>query len=120
MRRMTLGRTTLLSVSVCCLMTCGDSSAEVVLPEGSGRPALTADYFPDRVHEFVWRNWNVVDPAKVAKVLGTSAENVTAMAASMGLPPAAAIPPEMKTRGYLSVLRRNWHLLPYSQLLELL
>ena len=42
------------------------------------------------------------------------------MAESMGLPPAAEIPPEMKARGYITLIRRNWHLLPYDQLLELL
>ena len=77
-------------------------------------------HFPDRVHEFVWRNWNVVEPAKLAKILGASVEDVTALAESMGLPPAATIPPEMKTRGYITLIRRNWHLLPYDQLLELL
>ncbi|MFA7172982.1 MAG: hypothetical protein WC340_06130 [Kiritimatiellia bacterium] len=46
-------------------------------------------------------------------------ENVTALAASMGLPAEVAIPSAMKTRGYLTVIRRNWHLLPYEQLLEL-
>jgi len=119
MRVRLLGQTTLLSAAVYCF-TCGDSVAGPVLPEGGAPAALAAAYFPDRVHEFVWRNWNVVDPAKLAKVLETSAENVAALAASMGLPPAAAIPPEIKTRGYVSVLRRNWHLLPYGQLLELL
>jgi hypothetical protein len=77
-------------------------------------------HFPDRLHEFVWRNWNAVEPAKLAKILGTSADNVNAVAESMGLPPAATIPPEMKTRGYVTLIRRNWHLLPYEQLLELL
>lgn len=119
MRVRLLGQTALLSAAVYCF-TCGDSAAGVVLPEGDAPAALAAAYFPDRVHEFVWRNWNVVEPAKLAKVLETSAENVAALAASMGLPPPAAIPPEIKTRGYVSVLRRNWHLLPYGQLLELL
>jgi len=119
MRVKFLGQTALLSATVYCF-TCGDSSAEVVLPEGGAPAALVAAYFPDRVHEFVWRNWNVVEPAKLATLLETSVENVAAMAASMGLPPAAAIPPEIKTRGYVAVLRRNWHLLPYGQLLELL
>src|SRR5574340_1616382 len=36
------------------------------------------------------------------------------------MPPMAAIAPEMKTRGYVTLIRRNWHLLPYEQLLELL
>ena len=101
-------------------IVCGDLSAEVVLPEGDAPRALSAACFPDRLHEFVWRNWNVVEAARLAKVLGTSEGDVAAIAASMGLPPAAAIPSEIKTRGYISVLRRNWHLLPYSQLLELL
>ena len=84
------------------------------------RSPIVSRHFPDRVHEFVWRNWNAVEPAKLAKILGTSVENVKALAASMGLPPTATIPPEMKTRGYITLIRRNWHLLPYEQLLELL
>ncbi len=96
------------------------AAAETVLPEGSAPAPLVSRYFPDRVHEFIWRNWNVVEPAKLAKILGTSLDNVHAVAASMGLPPAAAIPPEMNTRGYITLIRRNWHLLPYDQLLDLL
>jgi len=92
----------------------------VVLPEGSAPAPLVAAYFPNRVHEFVWRNWNLIEPAKLAKVLDAPVGEITALAESMGLPPATAIPPEIKTRGYVTVLRRNWHLLPYGQLLELL
>ncbi len=95
-------------------------AAETVLPEGSAPAAIVSRHFPDRVHAFVWRNWNAVEPSKLAKILGTSVDNVRALAASMGLPPAATIPPEMKTRGYITLIRRNWHLLPYDQLLELL
>ena len=86
--------------------------------------ALSAPYrrapLPDRVHEFVWRNWGLASPDKLAKLLGASAGDVAAMAESMGLPPAAAIPVEQKSRGYITLIRRNWHLLPYDQLLELL
>jgi hypothetical protein len=95
-------------------------AAESVLPEGSAPAALASPYFPDRVHAFVWRNWGAVEPAKLAEVLGTSAENVRALAVSMGLPPSPAIAPEMKSRGYITLIRRNWHLLPYDQLLALL
>ena len=106
-----------------CLLLCwsaGDlSAAEVVLPEGDAPAPIVSGYFPNRVYEFVWRNWNAVEPAKLAKILGTSVENVNVLADSMGLPPADAIPPEMKTRGYITLIRRNWHLLPYDQLLEL-
>jgi hypothetical protein len=95
-------------------------SADALLPEGSAPAPIVTRYFPDRMHEFVWRNWNAVEPATLAKILGTSVENVIAIAASMGLPPVAEIPKEMRTRGYITLIRRNWHLLPYSQLLELL
>ncbi len=94
--------------------------AESVLPVGPAPKALDFPHFPDRVHTFIWRNWPVVEPARLAEVLGTSVENVLAVADSMGLPPARPIPPDQKTRGYITVLRRNWHLLPYEQLLTLL
>ncbi len=93
---------------------------DAVLPQGDAPPALASAHFPDRVHEFVWRNWNAVEPAKLAKILGTSVDNVDALATSLGLPLPATIPPEMATRGYITLIRRNWHLLPYEQLLELL
>ncbi len=119
MRAWFLRSAALLFAGVYCFM-CGDSAAEVALPEGSAPAALAAAHFPNRVYEFIWRNWNVVEPAKLAKILETSVENVVELAASMGLPTAATIPPEVKTRGYVTVLRRNWHLLPYDQLLKLL
>lgn len=96
-----------------------NGAAEPALPQGSAPAPIVSRHFPDRIHEFVWRNWNAVEPARLAKILGASVAEVSAIATSMGLPPAAAIPPEMKTRGYITLIRRNWHLLPYGQLLEL-
>ncbi|MBN1910737.1 MAG: hypothetical protein JW818_13410 [Pirellulales bacterium] len=90
-----------------------------------GRAAPANDvlfaHFPDRAHAVVWRNWHAVEPELIAKVLGTSVENVTAMAESMGLPPAIALPPEQKEHGYflMTLCRRNWHLLPMDQLAPL-
>ncbi|MCC6820973.1 MAG: hypothetical protein V9H26_28575 [Verrucomicrobiota bacterium] len=97
-----------------------DADENPVLPQGDARPALVSPYFPDRVHEFIWRNWQVVAPVKLAQVLGTSERNVAAIAESMGLPPVSSVPPDMMKRGYATVIRRNWHLLPYEQLLQLL
>lgn len=94
----------------------GDS----ILPHGDAPPALASAHFPDRVHEFIWRNWNAVDPERIASVLRTTVEEVTAFAESMGLPAEPNVPPEMRKRGYVTLIRRNWHLLPYDQLLELL
>lgn len=91
-----------------------------MLPVGAAPAALDFPHFPDRLHAFVWRNWNLVETERLAKVVGTSAENVRAIAAAMGLPPEAPIPANYKTRLYHAVIRRNWHLLPYEQLLQLL
>ncbi|MBI5817564.1 MAG: hypothetical protein HZA88_01110 [Verrucomicrobia bacterium] len=111
----------LLWTCTACFFWPGDSFAgEAVLPQGKDQAAIESSYFPDRVHEFVWRNWNAVAPAKLAKLLGASVQDIIAMAESMGLPPVDTIPPEMRTRGYITLIRRNWHLLPYEQLLELL
>ena len=95
-------------------------AGETVLPQGSAPPPIADGYFPNRLYEFVWRNWDLVDPKKLAKIVDASVEDVAAIAESMGLPPAAAVSPEMTTRGYVTLIRRNWHLLPYDQLLELL
>jgi hypothetical protein len=108
---------------ICIVFFCwtnDSSSQDAVLPEGEARPSLVSRHFPDRVHEFVWRNWNAVEPAKLAKILGASVQDITTLATSMGLPADARVPPEQKERGYITLIRRNWHLLPYEQLLELL
>ncbi len=97
-----------------------DAAGETMLPQGSAPAALASCHFPSRVHEFIWRNWNAAEPAKLAKILGASVQDVTALAESMGLPAIAVVPPEMMQRGYVTLIRRNWHLLPYEQLLELL
>jgi len=96
------------------------SGADVALPAGNAPPAIEFSHFPDRLHAFVWRNWGLVEPARLAQVLGTSTENVEAVATSMGLPAHPAVEPEWKSRGYITIIRRNWHLLPYDQLLTLL
>ena len=95
------------------------SSAPGALPEGNAPAALDFSHFPTRQHALVWRNWGLVEPAVLARVLATSEDNVVALAASMGLRP-RAVRPEWRTRGYITLVRRNWHLLPYDRLLVLL
>ena len=95
---------------------------KIVLPgEGGTKAAVTYDYFPDRLHTFIFRNWTLVPQKRLAEVLETTPEKVASVAASMGLEPQGTILPAWGTpRGYITVLRRNWHLLPYDQLLTLL
>ena len=96
------------------------TASDSILPQGESRPALINRYFPSRIHEFVWRNWSLVEPGKLAKILGASVQDVNMIAESMGLPPDVTVQPGMLERGYAALIRRNWHLLPYTQLLELL
>ena len=86
------------------------------MPGQNGRKAaVNYDYFPHRQYAFVWRNWAVVPKEKIAQILSTSTENVEKLATSMGLPAVQSVEPEWATtRGYITVLRRNWHLLPYE------
>lgn len=102
-----------------CRVVASGQAGEITLPEGSAPQPLVELHFPSRLHEFIWRNWNLVEPAHLAKLLGTTVEQVESLAGSLGLPPAAPIPSEQKRHGYLTLIRRNWHLLPYEQLLEL-
>ena len=96
------------------------SAPAETLPVGSAPPALAFDHFPDRLHAFVWRNWELVSLERMADVLKTSPRQVSAIGRSMGLPAHVTPPAEYQQRGYISIIRRNWHLLPYEQLLTLL
>lgn len=102
------------------IVACTVYGAGTPLPDEAGKKApLGCEPFPSRLHQFVWRNWTVVPQTKLAEVVGTTPENVAQVAASMGLPPQDAILPAWQDKGYITVVRRNWHLLPYDQLLTL-
>lgn len=81
--------------------------------------AIVSEYFPDRVHEFVFRNWTAVAPGKLAQVLGCTVKEVQSLAESMGLSPAVTVPREMADRSYTTIIKRNWHILPLKQLEQL-
>lgn len=90
------------------------------LPVGSAPKPLEFPWFPTRVHAFVWRNWELADLTRLAEVLGTTPDQVRALGESMGLPPHVPPTDAQRRRSYITLLRRNWHLLPYEQLLQLL
>ncbi|QJE98476.1 hypothetical protein [Luteolibacter luteus] len=90
------------------------------LPMGPETAPLPASHFPSAAHAVVWRNWTLVPPAKLAEILESTESEVVSAAVSMGLPAEASVSPEWARRGYITLLRRNWHLLPYEQLLPLL
>ena len=104
------------------LLSSATYAQQTPMPGEEGRKeAINYDYFPHRQYAFVWRNWAVVPKQKIAQILSTTIENVESLATSMGLSATQSVEPEWATtRGYITVLRRNWHLLPYEQLTKLL
>ena len=106
---------------VFCLPIVGIVRAEVTvadLPRGPEKAPEAVPHFADRLQTFVWRNWNLVPVERLATVLQTTPENVSEIAASLGLPPYRK--PSWSTgQIYITLIRRNWHLLPYEQILQL-
>lgn len=97
------------------------SSGQDLPSENGTKPAVEFSWFPSRQYAFVFRNWTLVPVERLAKVLETSVEKVTAIAASMGLPSQGNIEPQWNSsKGYITVVRSNWNLLNYDQLITLL
>ncbi len=93
--------------------------ADYVLPpvKNVGQPELL--HFPTRMQAFIFRNWELMPASRLASVLQTDEATVRALAADMGLPPQGDTACWLQ-RGYITVIKANWHLLPYDQLLQLL
>ncbi len=90
------------------------------LPIGNEPKALEFGHFPTRFQAVVWRNWEMVPPATLARVLRTDEATILGLAADMGLRVPPMVNPRWLERGYVTIIRANWHLLPYGQLLDLL
>lgn len=90
------------------------------LPSGPTPEALTFAHFPDRLHTYVWRNWSLIPVERMAEVIDATPEQVVALGRSMGLEGPDPVSQDLQDRSYITVIRRNWHLLPYDQLMQLL
>ena len=90
------------------------------LPVGSFPKALDFIHFPTRHQAVIFRNWNAVPFARIAKVLGCTEQDVIDCGREMGLVPDGRFTKKWDQRGFLTTIRRNWQLLPYQQLLVLL
>lgn len=76
-------------------------------------------HFPTNECAFVYRALEFFTYEKIAKLLGTTADNVKELGEAMG------IYEDQKSdiwlrKGYITIIRAMWHLLPYEQLCELL
>ncbi|MFC3803743.1 hypothetical protein [Cohnella sp. GCM10012308] len=85
------------------------------------RQALPIPHFPTRMQAVVWRNWGLVPIKRLASALGASEKQIKEVASGLGLEVSATGNEEIwLKRGYITIIRANWHLLPFGQLLELL
>ncbi len=92
--------------------------ANITLPKLTEKRA-EYNHFPTLFQNFIFRNWESVRTEKLAEILGTDEATVNALASDMGLRVPAKYNPGYRDRGFLTVIRNNWHLLPYDQLLAL-
>jgi hypothetical protein len=90
------------------------------LPMGNAPKPVACPHFPDRLHAFVWRNWPLVTPERMAKVVSAKKSDIVRMGRAMGLGDPPPITHDQQIRSNITVIKRNWHLLPYGQLLDLL
>lgn len=74
--------------------------------------------FPTVWQAVVYRNFSYVSTDKIAKVLGCDEETVVTEANRLGL--FDEYNPMWEKRGYQTIIRNNWYLLPYAQILTLL
>ena len=92
----------------------------IKLPEIREGVCLNFEWFPTKAQCFIYRNWGLVTPEKMAAVLETELSVVLRMAEEMGLDLSIEVMPEWRTRGYITLIRNCWHLLDYEQMCVLL
>ena len=67
----------------------------------------------------IFRLWEMVPAARLAEVLETDEAHIRQLAQDMALPPQKNTG-EWMEKGYITIIRSAWYLLPYEQLLKLL
>ncbi len=82
--------------------------------------AVRDAHFPDRLHLFVWRNWELVPLERLAAVVRCRPDELRSIATNMGLAGQPRGTAEFARRGYITIIRQNWHVLPEDQLIQLL
>ncbi len=90
-----------------------------VLPPVKEGSSIELLHFPTAMQTFVFRNWELVSAKRIAEVLETDEATVKQLAFDMGLPEQKDVSVWLQ-RGYITVIKQNWHILPYNQLLKLL
>ncbi len=84
------------------------------------RPGEAEAHFPGRLHQFVWRNWELANIERMAAVAGCPPARLLVIGRSMGLPAKPRLTADQLRRIYITVIRQNWTLLPDEQITQLL
>ena len=92
-----------------------------LLPYSEYTP-LKIEYFPTLFQCFIYRNHKMITAERTARVLAASVEEILRHAEMLGLDGFATEQEEAKwlKRGYITLIRANWHILTYAQLCTLL
>ena len=90
----------------------------MILPEVK-KVKLQTLTLPTAWQTVIFRNYGYVATERIAKVLGCAEEIILQEAKRLGLPD-DDFTADFEKSGYLTIIRNNWHLLPYPQLLTLL
>lgn len=80
---------------------------------------LEFKHFPTKMQALIFRNWDIVSEERIAECLKCSVEDLRKQAYKMGLTPQKDVS-LWAERGYISIIKVNWQLIPYNQLLTLL
>jgi len=75
--------------------------------------------FSTRWQTVIFRNYRMVPSRTIAQVLGCTEADVEREARRMGLRPGPC-DPDWLSRGHITLIRNNWYLLPYEQLMTLI
>lgn len=84
-----------------------------------GKKPIDFPHFPSRECAFVFRALEFFSYEKIAQILDTTPENIKELGVAMGISHDCATDIWRK-KGYITIIRSMWHLLPYEQLLQLL
>ena len=71
--------------------------------------------FPQRWQAVIFRNYGFVKTENIAKTLNCDTATVEREALRMGLDN-IVYDPIWQERGYITIIRNNWHIVPYDQI----
>lgn len=84
-----------------------------------GKAPVSVSHFPTKECAFVFRALEFFTYEKIAEILETEPENIKALGAAMGIYTDQKSDIWLK-KGYITIIRSVWHLLPYEQIFQLL